>query len=64
MADVVRICDFERKSRNPYSVSPRDPCEADIIIMPMIRVGFGARYPLATAEDLDYFPFPPMPCDC
>ena len=35
---VVRFADYERRSRNPDAVSPRDPSEsAVIIILPVIR---------------------------
>lgn len=32
--NVIRICDHERKSREPDAVAPRDPCDATIIILP------------------------------
>jgi hypothetical protein len=35
--NVVRFCDFEKRSKQPDAASPRDPCEADIIILPVIR---------------------------
>jgi hypothetical protein len=36
--NVIRFDDYERKSRNPDAVSPRNPADsAVIIILPMIR---------------------------
>lgn len=35
--NVIRIADYERKSRNPDGAAPRDPCDADTIILPVIR---------------------------
>jgi hypothetical protein len=36
---VLRISDFERRSREPDAVSPRDPSDsAVIIVLPVIRV--------------------------
>lgn len=33
---VIRLCDYERRSRNPDAVSPRDPADAaQIIILPV-----------------------------
>lgn len=37
MAEVIRFPDPERKSRNPDAVD-RDPAEAVIIILPIVRV--------------------------
>ena len=36
-ADIIRISDYERRSRHPDAVSPRDPCDADVIIFPVVR---------------------------
>jgi hypothetical protein len=37
--NVVRFSDFEQKSRNADSVSPRDPSDSAIIILlPLVRV--------------------------
>ena len=47
---VVRIIDFERRSREPDAVPGRDPSEATIIIMPRVRV---ERY-LDHSELVDY----------
>lgn len=33
MADVVRFADYERKSRTPDSCEPRNPVDADVIII-------------------------------
>jgi hypothetical protein len=33
---ILRISDYDRKSRNPDAVSPRDPCDATIIILPVV----------------------------
>lgn len=35
--NVIRISDAERKSRNPDAATPRDPCDADVIILPVVR---------------------------
>lgn len=35
--NVIRICDYERRSKNPDAVQPRDPCEADVIALPVVR---------------------------
>ena len=35
---VVRIIDFERRSREPDAVPVRDPSEATIIVLPTVRV--------------------------
>ncbi len=40
--NVIRIADYERKSRNADAVQPRDPADADVIILPVIR-RFGQR---------------------
>jgi len=34
---VVRFCDFDKRSKQPDSAQPRDPCEADVIVFPIIR---------------------------
>jgi hypothetical protein len=31
--DVVRICDYERRSREPDAEAPRNPVECDVIIL-------------------------------
>lgn len=37
--NVVRICDYERKSREPDALGPRDPTEsATIILLPIVRI--------------------------
>jgi hypothetical protein len=35
--NIVRIVDYDRKSREPDAVSPRDHCDADVIKLPVIR---------------------------
>jgi hypothetical protein len=35
--NVIRICGFERKSKEPDAARPRNPTEADVIILPLIR---------------------------
>ena len=35
---VIRICDYERRSRNADACAPRDPCDADVIALPVIRI--------------------------
>jgi hypothetical protein len=35
--NVVRICDYERRSREPDAVAPRDPVEADVIALPIYK---------------------------
>jgi hypothetical protein len=34
--NVVRFCDFDKRSKQPAAAQPRDPCEADIIAFPII----------------------------
>lgn len=34
MGNVVRLCDFERRSRSADACQPRDPADADVIVMP------------------------------
>jgi hypothetical protein len=49
---VVRFADFERRSAEPDSVAPRDPCEADVIFFPTHpawREGRGPRASRARA---------------
>ena len=36
--NVVRFCDYERRSRNPDAAQPRNPCDADVIVLPVIRI--------------------------
>lgn len=38
--NVVRIIDYEKRSREPDALGPRDPTEADavIIFLPVIRI--------------------------
>jgi phosphatidylserine decarboxylase len=35
--NVIRFCDYDKRSREPDAVQPRDPCDATIIILPVIR---------------------------
>jgi hypothetical protein len=35
--NVVRIADYERKSKDADAVSPRNPADADVIRLPCIR---------------------------
>lgn len=36
---VIRICDYEKRSREPDALGPRDPTEtAVVIILPVIRI--------------------------
>lgn len=35
--NVIRFADYERKSRDADAVSPRDPCDAAVIVLPVIR---------------------------
>lgn len=37
--DIIRISDYERRSREPDAVSPRDPADAAVIAFPkpMVR---------------------------
>lgn len=37
MVEIIRIADYERRSKNPDSAQPRDPVDADVIILPVIR---------------------------
>lgn len=36
--NVVRFADYKRRSKNPDAMQPRDPVEADVIVLPVIRV--------------------------
>ena len=36
--NVVRFCDFDKRSKQPDAAQPRDPCEADVIVLPVIRI--------------------------
>ncbi len=51
---VVRFSDYEKRSRNPDAIGPRDPCEADIIEFP--RIPFKTPFD-AWVEALDQFEF-------
>jgi len=35
--NVVRFCDFDKRSKQPDAEQPRDPCEADVIACPIVR---------------------------
>jgi len=37
-ADIIRISDFDRKSKAADAASPRDPADADVIVLPVVRV--------------------------
>lgn len=37
-AKVVRLCDYDKRSKQPDAAQPRDPCEADVIVLPVVRV--------------------------
>jgi hypothetical protein len=41
--NVVRIADYERRSREPDAVSPRDPVDAAVIVLPVVRVDRAAE---------------------
>jgi hypothetical protein len=50
--NVIRFADYERRSREPDAVSPRDPADsAIVIILPVIRK-FNPDGPLSAAEAL------------
>lgn len=51
--NVIRIADYERKSKSPNAARPRDP--ATIIILPMIR-SLNAPDPESHREMEWYFP--------
>lgn len=36
--NIIRLSDYEKRSRNPDAVSPRNPADAEIIILPVIRI--------------------------
>jgi hypothetical protein len=56
--NVVRFSDYERKSRDADAVSPRDPSDAVIIILPTVPIERHAgRLPSVFLPDND-FPFP------
>lgn len=35
--NILRFSDYERRSRNPDAVSPRDLADADVIVLPAVR---------------------------
>ena len=37
---VIRICDYERRSRDADACAPRDPCDADVIAMPARPISY------------------------
>lgn len=37
MGNVIRICDYERRSREPDAQAERDPANASVIILPVVR---------------------------
>lgn len=44
--NVVRLVDYERKSRNPDAAQPRNPADADVIKLPRFRkLNLGRRLP-------------------
>lgn len=50
-AKIVRLCDFERRSKQ--SDNAQSPCEADVIVLPVVRIE-------RTPEKLnDHFPAMP-----
>lgn len=42
--NIIRFCDFERRSKQPDAAQPRNPCEADVIVFPIVR------FPKATEQ--------------
>ena len=42
---VIRFADYDRRSRSPDSAQPRNPVEADVIILPVIRGNARDRFP-------------------
>jgi len=44
--NVIRICDYERRSREPDAAQPRNTCEADVIAFPVQR-----------SRDVDFFDY-------
>lgn len=38
MGEVVRFCDYDKRSRIPDAVVPRNPVDADVIVLPVIRI--------------------------
>jgi hypothetical protein len=37
--NVIRFSDYEKKSREPDSEGPRNPADADVIVLPVIHTG-------------------------
>lgn len=35
---ILRFSDYERRSRNPDAVPLRDPADADVIMLPVVRI--------------------------
>lgn len=35
--NVIRFCDFDKRSRQPDAAQPRDPFDADVIAFPIVR---------------------------
>lgn len=38
---VIRLADYERRSCHPDSAQPRNPVEADVIVLPTLAVVVG-----------------------
>jgi hypothetical protein len=36
--NVVRFADYEKRSKQPDAAQPRDPADADVIVLPVIRI--------------------------
>lgn len=64
MTNVVRIADMERRSRNLDAMQPRDPCDCDVIVLPVIRVERNTE--VATSRQLPsvFLPDNDFSCGC
>jgi len=52
--NVIRFSDYEKKSREPDSEGPRNPADADVIVLPVIRVEGGPVIWETTANGLEH----------
>jgi hypothetical protein len=43
---VIRLIDFERRSREPDAAQPRNPADAEVIVLPVVR-----RFNAPAADD-------------
>jgi hypothetical protein len=54
--NVIRFADYERRSKQPDAAQPRDPCDAKVIVLPVIRGNPRDRFPWLTDGDTPHVP--------